>query len=196
MKPLTSHPIFRGPITDVQLARDGAWENAWRFSPDHTPDDSKWRSYFSGRDEIAFEAFFGAAFFGVRFTGEFAAVSQRASACVAAARSARNGGEFFAELESRTGLGAWGTVVDLAEIGAVNAWRSVGAHRLEPSSADAIELVGSLADSPLGRNRAHPKAIEFASASPVPHWFALPVSHAPDHAIDAALLAVALESIR
>ncbi|MBA4137037.1 MAG: hypothetical protein C0518_06955 [Opitutus sp.] len=196
MRPLTAHPAFGGPITRVQFARDGEWETAWSFAPDRAPGDADWQAYLAGRREVAFEVFFGAAFFGVRITGEEADVIARASACLAATHAARDGIAFFAELKRRTGLGLWGAKVDFAEIGAVNAWRTVGALRFDPQNADAETLLARLESSPLVRNRTHPKAIEFAFAAPVPHWFALPVSRAPAHEFDAALLAAALASVR
>lgn len=196
MTPLTEHAAFRGPITLVQLARDGAWENAWSFPPTTEPSGTDWETYLADRREIAFEVFFGAAFFGARFMGEPRRVCPAATACLTAVRAAQGGEDFFAALARLTGLHDWGARIDWAEIGAVNAWRSVGPHRFDIQRADPESLVRSLAESPLGRDRTRAKAVEFAGAAPVPHWFALPLSRGAPHQIEPGLLAAALASVR
>jgi hypothetical protein len=103
-----------------------------------------------------------------------------------------DGAAFFADLTRRLGLGALGREVAFAEVGAVNAWRSVGAFRID-RLGDVSErfdaLWQALGASAVGRDVSHRKAIEFACEQPVPHWFALPVSQpvAP-FALDAAAL--------
>lgn len=196
--PLTQYAAFRVPPTAVQLAHGGDWEHGRRWEIGRLPDEAELARCAGGKEELAFELFFDAAFFGVRFTGSPAAVGERIRDCFAAARAAHDGADFFAELSARTGLHGWGAKVDFAEVGAVNAWKSIGAVRVEGlpvEEADFEEWWHAIARSPVARETAHPKAVEFACSAPVPHWFALPVSTSePPHAPDRGLLRAAVRA--
>lgn len=176
---LTGHPAFSTGPHAGQFAKGGAWESAWSFLAGRPPTSSELDAFLAGSGEVAFEAFFGGAFFGVRWTGPVAEVRDRSRACVAAWEAAVDGADFFSRLSHLTGLRGWGREVAFAEVGAVNAWRSVGAFRApEPAQAlrDFDGLWEALQRTPLAAEAAHPKAVELACKVPVPHWFALPVS--------------------
>ena len=84
-----------------------------------------------------------------------------------------------------------------AEIGAVDAWRSVGAFHIDdPKIAlqDIDQLLSQLSESAVGKDSVHLKAIEFAfsNGDGTNHWIALPISDGPK--IVAAMLRTALES--
>jgi hypothetical protein len=196
--PLTDCPAFRIPPTAVQLAHGGDWENCRRWDIARLPDEAEIARGLAGREEMAFELFGGTAFCGVRFTGSPATVGERIRACFAAARAAHRGADFFAELSARTGLTGWGAKVDFAEVGAVNAWKSTGAVRAEglpAAEADFAAWWQAIARSPVARETAHPKAVEFACSAPTPHWFALPISAAvPPYAPDRDLLRAAVRA--
>jgi hypothetical protein len=197
---LADYPAFRTAPSRVQLARNRAWEEAWSRSVDQLPTPAELSPLIGDASEIAFEIFFGAAFFGVRWTGAPAEVRQCTQACFAAARNATSATGFLAALTARTDWEGWGGTIAFAEIGAVNAWRSTGAVRLDclPRPDEPLDFLWrTLADSALARERAHPKAIEFACPAPVPHWFALPVSDAvPPFAVERALVQRALADAR
>lgn len=189
---MIDHPAFR-PRPDLgQFAKDGQWEAAWPFPASAVPTPERIHAYLAGATEVAFEAFFGSAFFGVRLRGTPQETARLAAACAIALGHAVDGAAFFADLTRSLGLGALGREVTFAEVGAVNAWRSVGAFKID-RLGDASErfdaLWQALGASAVGRDVSHRKAIEFACERPVPHWFALPVSQvAPPFALDAVAL--------
>ncbi len=173
------HPAFQSRPTTGQFAKDGAWESAWSFTADRPPTSGELDAFLADSAEVAFEAFFGGAFFGVRWTGPASEVRDRSRACVTAWETAVDGADFFSRLGRLTGLRGWGREVAFTEVGAVNAWRSVGAFRApEPARAlrDFDGLWQALQRTPLAAEAAHPKAVELACEAPAPHWFALPVS--------------------
>jgi hypothetical protein len=193
------HPAFQPRPHLAQFARGGSWEAAWSFGRDSVPAQAECLAYLDGAGEVAFEAFFGDAFFGVRIEGDAGRVAGQAVACALAFAGARDGADFFARLEEGCGWQGLGcSAPSFTELGAVNAWRSVGSHRLAPpeealSRLDA--LWPALSGTPLARDVAHRKALEFAYERPVPHWFALPVSSGvPPHALSRDLLGQALAS--
>lgn len=195
---LTECAAFRVPPTAVQLAHGGDWEHCRRWEIGRLPDEAELARCANGEEALAFELFFGTAFFGVRFTGSPTAVGERIRDCFAAARAALGGADFFAELSARTGLHGWGAQADFAEVGAVNAWKSIGAVRVEGlpvAETDFEAWWQAIARSPVARETAHPKAVEFACSAPVPHWFALPVSTPePPPAPDRGLLRAAVRA--
>lgn len=193
------HPAFQPRPHLAQFARGGSWETAWAFGRDSTPAQAEWRAYLDGAGEVAFEAFFGDAFFGVRIEGDAGRVTEQAGACVMAFGDACDGADFFARLQDGCGWQGLGrSAPSFTELGAVNAWRSVGSHRLAPPEEALSQLDAlwpALSSTPLARDQAHRKALEFAYERPVPHWFALPVSSAlPPHALSRDLLRQALAS--
>lgn len=195
---MIGHPAFQLAPRLGQFARDGLWEAAWAFDPDSPPGDAALRDYLQGAGEVAFEAFFGEAFFGVRRRGEPAELAAFARACVTALRGSGDAPAFLAALTRRTGLGGWGRAIAFAEVGAVNAWRSVGPFRM-PAAREALAqfepLWQALGATPLARHAQHRKAVEFACEEPLPHWFALPVSSPqPPFALERQLLLGALQA--
>jgi hypothetical protein len=87
-----------------------------------------------------------------------------------------------------------------AEIGCVNAWRSVGALRMAPPHVALCSgfepLWRQLTAHPVGQNTRHAKAIEFGYEQPLAHWFGLPVSTPGEpHAVSEALLRQALGTV-
>ncbi|MBX3604617.1 MAG: hypothetical protein KF788_05075 [Piscinibacter sp.] len=188
-------PQFRSAPTRIQFAKDGAWEQAWAFAGGGLPPRSDLRAYLAGRTEIAFEAFFGRSFFGVRFVGEPAEVEAFAARCLDTAE-VRGPLEVF---RRRLGLPLLDEMPAFAEVGCVNAWRSVGAIRIWERGQPAMDfgtMWSAALRSAAGRDTSHAKAIEFAYESPLPHWLGLPVSepHERNH-LSAALLRDALNLV-
>jgi hypothetical protein len=192
------HPAFHAAPTLVQFTSTGHWEDAWSFAPSACPDTSALRDYLVGCSEVAFEVFFGEAFFGARVLAPVHDVEQRVLAFVNCVRSARDGKALFPRLQDQGFLHAAGAGAAFTEIGAVNAWRSVGAVKL-PAPQQALRQIDAwwpaLQASAVGQNTTHPKAIEFAYEAQIAHWYALPASpkHAP-YALSKALVQAALEA--
>ncbi|MGN6085233.1 hypothetical protein [Trinickia sp.] len=179
MASIIDHPAFQPRPTLAQFAKGGQWEAAWAFGIDDAPSPEQVRDYLDGATEVAFEAFFDFAFFGIRLRGIAQETVRRAVECVAAFRSAVDGASFFTDLSRRLELDTLGHDLKFVEVGAVNAWRSVGPFRIDrliDFSEGFDPLWRSLSASSVGSDVLHRKAIEFAYDLPVPHWFALPVS--------------------
>ena len=171
-----SLPQFSSAPTLCQFAKDGVWEEAWSFPSDRLPSLPELESYLANRTEIAFEAFFGRAFFGVRLSGTTPEVKAFSIQCLKAASTQAS---FFDALRHELGCPVLGQKPDFAEVGCVNAWRSKGGFRIaQPQPcASEFELLWDLIEgSPVGSDTDHPKAIEFAFKQPLEHWFGIPVS--------------------
>jgi hypothetical protein len=142
---------------------------------------------------LAFEAFFGRWFFGIRITGSPSKVETLATQCVGAVRAQQL---FFDVLRQALGCPIRGQQPAFAEVGCVDAWRRVGAirvNRLQWDGSEFERLWFSLADSAVNRNTTHAKAIEFAFEEPLAHWFGLPVSTPGEpHRLSEVLLRQAL----
>ena len=192
---MNSLPQFRTAATRFQFAKDGHWEQAWGFRVGCLPARSDLHAYLDQRTEVAFEAFFGRSFFGVRFVGEPAEVEAFAARCLDAA-TARGPLEVF---RRQLGLASLDEVPAFADVGCVNAWRSVGAVRIWKRGQAAMDFEAvwrAALRSPAGRDSSHPKAIEFAYESPLPHWLGLPVSEPQDrNPLSAGLLRDALSLV-
>jgi len=177
MLPSVTH--FASTPTSGQFAKEGAWEHAWSFPSTCLPDEASVCAYLGKSSEVAFEAFFGDAFFGARLAGQPSAVESFANKCIQALHAASRGESFMAAFREHTRLDRLGKDVAFAEVGCVNAWRSVGAFRIQdPRGAlsDLEPLWAALEHSPVGRDALHRKAIEFAFDHPLPHWFGIPIS--------------------
>lgn len=118
--------------------------------------------------EVACEAFFGSAFFGVRYVGPdvrgFVASFSRALATP----------DFFGAFADLP----LGQDFEFAEVGAEGAWRSIGAYRFDPLLP--VEVVWEQGGkTQVWADTSHAKALEFtyANGDGTSHWFALPVSH-------------------
>jgi hypothetical protein len=175
------HPAFQGRPTSAQFAKNGSWETAWSFTPTDCPSPATLLAYLQEAREIAFEVFFGDAFFGIRFEGTAIEVMGFARHCVESFGQSHSGTVFFTALESARNWAGLGRDIVFAEVGAVNAWKSVGAQRL-PRPRNAISdfeaLWANLSQTPLATEVNHKKAVEFACDVPAKHWFALPVNEA------------------
>lgn len=171
-----SLPQLMSKSTTCQFAKDGVWEQAWAFPSDRPPSLPTLDDYLDNRTEIAFEAFFGRAFFGVRFSGTAPEVRAFSIMCLKAVCAQAS---FFDTLRNEIGCPSLEQKSDFAEIGCVNAWRSIGAFRisdLQPAISEFELLWHAICDSPVGRDTDHAKAIEFAFKQPLEHWFGIPVS--------------------
>ena len=153
---MINHPAFAGRPDFGKVAVAGVWEEAVTFAPGEVPEVRC--------DDVAAEAFWGKAFFGMR-TADLAWFSH-----------AMTEPDFFAVIDP--------DVRELAfmEIGAEGAWRSVGAFRFtgEPDWE-------ALAASPVWQDTTHDKALEFAYDGGR-CWFALPLGRRLERArVEAAL---------
>ena len=193
---LPSAPYFTITPTSGQFAKEGAWEHAWSFASHTLPDNAALSGYLGTATEVAFEAFFGEAFFGARLSGPPPAIRAFADQCLQAMCAAAQGESFMAALGQRLPFGPIREKISFAEVGAVNAWRSVGAFRIpDPHLAlsDFESLWAALESSPVGQDTQHRKAIEFAFDHPLAHWFGIPVStQETPHQISRVLLRDAL----
>ncbi len=169
---------FQGLPTTGQFAQAGAWETAWSFGADAPPTDAALIAYLDGCTELAFEAFFGHAFFGLRFAGTPAQVQGFALEALAVMRASRDG-SFFAQMRQRFQLPLADAALAFTELGCVNAWKSVGAVRFDDPQAAAAAFDDTwrlVQASPLARDTHHVKALEYAFEAPLAHWFGVPVS--------------------
>ena len=172
--------LFQGPPTTAQFAKAGAWESAWSFDADQPPADDAVVAYLDDCTELAFEAFFGQAFFGVRLAGTPAQVRAFAFEGLAALRASRDG-SFFEQVRQRFQLPVQGAPVAFTELGCVNAWKSIGTLRFDDPQAAAAAFDDTWRQaqaSPLARDTRHVKALEYAFHAPLAHWFGVPVSEA------------------
>ena len=195
---MIKHSAFKALPDKGQFAKNGAWEDAWAFPQSMCPPHAQIRDYLAGATEVAFEAFFGDAFFGARFHGTAPDVVQFASSCIDALRLAADGADFFSRMSQNKYLDGFGQEIAFCEIGAVNAWQSVGSHKIglpQDALQDFDALWSMVASSPLAASTTHGKAIEFAGHSPIHHWFALPISSShPPFALNRELLHQALQA--
>lgn len=179
MRPLTaidSLQQFTSAPTMCQFAKDGLWESAWSFPIDRPPPLPELDAYLAHRTEIAFEAFFGDAFFGVRLSGTASEVKAFSVRCLKALRAQAS---FFDTLQREIGCPCLGQKPDFVEVGCVNAWRSIGAFRmtdLVPTTPEFELLWSQICNSSVGRDTEHAKAIEFAFKHPLEHWFGIPIT--------------------
>ena len=194
---LDAFPDFKSAPSSYQFARAGQWEKAWSFSPASRPSPSEFEAYIADSNEIAFEAFFGHAFFGARKRGSAQELIDFCTKCLKAVRSKES---FFDSFRRDIGCPVTGQLPEFAEIGCVNAWRSIGAFKIHSAQLSYLEfepLWHSIQDSPVGCDLHHAKAIEFAFSRPLEHWFGLPISVAEQsNLISKTLLFQTLESAR
>jgi hypothetical protein len=176
---MLQHPAFRVRPTSAQFAKCGSWETAWSFTQLDSPSRTALSAYLGGAREVAFEVFFGDAFFGVRFEGNPKDVEKFSRHCIESFCNTSVGSEFFEALQMALSWTGLGRNALFTEVGAVNAWKSVGAHRLPPPNQalqDFDNLWKDISQTILATETTHKKAIEFAYDTPAEHWFALPVN--------------------
>ena len=123
---LMAHPFFQSRPTLGQFAKDGVWEEAWSFSVADCPEATTVEAFCGSAVEVAFEAFFGEAFFGARCKGTPQEVIDFATRCTNAFAAATCGESFFRALFEPNELLHVGRKPVKAEAGAVNAWKSLG----------------------------------------------------------------------
>lgn len=177
---LSTSTAFQGAPTTAQFAKTGSWETAWSFDADRPPTEAAVIAYLDHCTELAFEAFFGHAFFGVRLVGTPAQVEAFAFEGLRALGASRDGG-FFDQMRQRFQLPLPGAPLAFAELGCVNAWQSIGTVRFDDprAAAEAFDDTWQAVQaSPLSRDTRHVKALEFAFDAPLAHWFGVPVSEA------------------
>ncbi|MBK6764639.1 MAG: hypothetical protein IPG68_15855 [Micrococcales bacterium] len=175
---MTRH--FQSTPDSGKLAVAGEWECAVGFRPGEVPD-------LGGiSDEVACEAFFGDAFFGVRRRGPVAALEAFVTAFTGAMAAAADGPSFFTAVRTDLGIPLRETFL-FAELGAEGAWHSMGAVRL-----DMPVVWEKITATPVWQDTTHAKAVEFCydNGDDTTHWFALPVSR--DGRMVPALLSQAL----
>jgi hypothetical protein len=173
---IDSFPQFKSKPTIFQFAQDGLWESAWSFSHDCMPTHIELVTYLAQRTEVAFEAFFGHSFFGARMTGSTLEVEAFSIKCLQAVDAKES---FFSVFQRELGCPVSDQQPSFAEIGCVNAWRSVGAIHISDAQLTPPEfeyLWRLVKESSVGRDIRHAKAIEFAFEHPLAHWFGVPVS--------------------
>ncbi len=175
-------PLFNAPPSLGKMAAGGEWERAEVFQPGGFTSEAEVKRYLGSKDEIACEAFFGDAFFGARKRGTPEDLLRFVLDFNRALASSANGRDFFRRVAEKPGIPV-GRDFLFAEVGAVDAWKSVGSFRIEDPRAALRhfkELSSRLERSPAGRERAHLKAVEFAfGGGGCEHWIALPVSEGP-----------------
>ncbi len=195
---MIKNDIFKKSPNLGQLAVNGEWERAVAFEPGRFCELEEARRYLGSRREVAFEAFFDDAFFGIRHTGESENLSQIIVNYSRAISSSGNGYEFFKIISQDSAI-CLAQKFKHAEIGAVNAWNSVGAFLIaDPiaSLSDFDEMWKNISLAPVSHNTTHRKAIEFAfdNGDGTTHWFAFPIStDAPPFEIEMDKLKNALE---
>lgn len=173
MRPVIDDPRFATAPTFGKFAVAGRWEESVTFQPSRFPSEAQVRAHLGESQEVACEAFFGSAFFGVRTYGPD--VARFVTAFADAMGTAPDGAAFF------TSMADIGVVLEtgfaFAELGAEGAWASVGPLRIDnPCTVDVADLWAQILASPVGRDTTHPKALEFTYTGGLTHWFALPVS--------------------
>lgn len=179
---ILGNPLFNAPPSLGKMAAGGEWERAEVFQPGGFTSEAEVKRYLGSKDEIACEAFFGDAFFGARNRGTPEELLRFVLDFNRALASSASGRDFFRRVAERPGIPV-GNAFLFAEVGAVDAWKSVGPFRIEDPCAALEhfkELLSKLERSPAGREREHNKAVEFAfDGGGCEHWIALPVSEGP-----------------
>lgn len=189
---------FEEKLTSAQFARNGCWENRWKLDRNVRPDHRRLQEYLSGATEIAFEVFVGKSFFGIRIQAEPDEVYRLSMALWCYFCMFDTGKQFIDHLERVESWSLLKGAPAMVEIGAVNAWRSVGAFRLRASKLRLTEfqkIFSSILQTPLARDRKHVKALEIGYLQPVIHWLGLSISDLQEpFAISRQMLFDALQS--
>lgn len=193
---MQAHPAFATAPDSIKVAVDGAWEQAVTLRVGEDLSSLAMVSVDSASD-VACEAFFESAFFGVRHVGTPRQLSDFVGTFAAAAASSDSGPALFERIAAAGGVEV-GRHFRYCELGAEGAWRSVGPMRIEDPAAalaDSDTLWAAVCSAPVAHDTSHPKALEFTFANrpgldDTTHWFALPVS--VGNRIDRAALESAL----
>jgi hypothetical protein len=89
------------------------------------------------------------------------------------------GKKFFDALQNGLKLSLFTSPLAYVEIGAVNAWRSVGGFKISNipmNKHEFDEVFSALQQSNVVKDKSHRKAIEFPFDFPLSHWLAMPIS--------------------
>jgi hypothetical protein len=177
---MINHPCFNQAPTIGKMAMNGNWESAAIFKPGSFTTEREVREYIGDRREVACEAFFKDAFLGVRRQGDPEYLISFVLGFAKALESSCSGSELSETLTKRFNIPV-GVHFRFAEIGAVDAWKSVGPLNIPDPHVALVgfdQLLRELAQSSVGQERHHAKAIEFAydNQDGTTHWIALPIS--------------------
>lgn len=171
--------LFEDPPSIGQFALNGIWEKALSFEVDKPPSIDELREYLAGNNELAFELFFGASFFGVRFIGPPAFVLELSQHCLICLNNSLDVDSFITGVGNHAFCGELCHKATHMEVGAINAWKSVGSYLL-PTPAQTLgnidDLWSEICATQLIDDVKHPKAIEFVYSDPHPHWLGFPIS--------------------
>jgi hypothetical protein len=171
--------LFENPPSIGQFALNGIWEKALSFGVDKPPSIDELREYLAGKNELAFELFFGASFFGVRFIGTPALILELSQHCLICLNNSLDADSFITAVGNHASCGELCHEVTHMEVGAINAWKSVGSYLL-PTPAQTLgnidELWSEICATQLTNDVKHPKAVEFVYTDPRPHWLGFPIS--------------------
>ena len=108
---LVQHPAFQALLNYAQFAKQGDREDAWKLKAMDFPEQEAIVNYLNEAEEVAFEVFFGDAFFGVRFRGTAEDVRRGAFACVKAYHSHSVNAPIFSTLSKLLDVPTWGQTV-------------------------------------------------------------------------------------
>jgi hypothetical protein len=177
---MIQHRAYSAPASLMKIAFDGEWEKAQIFERGALKNKEDARVLVAGQCEVACEAFFGDAFFGVRRRGVPDELVTFVWVFASRMANAKTGHIFFEHLTRELNIPI-AQKFKFAEVGAVDAWKSVGPFEIKnPLYAlhNWDQFMTSLRASAVWREQEHVKAVEFAfdNGDGTTHWFALPVS--------------------
>jgi len=180
MMGLIQHPSFFAAPTHGKMATDGEWEKAGIFRPGSFTEERDVVHYLKSRNEVACECFFDDAFFGTRRIGPTDHLVEFVLSFMRNLGRSQSGSKLFEALRSELNIKI-SEHFAFAEIGAVDAWKSIGAFRIDNplGPLNSFEsFYEALSASPVGQDRTYKKAIEFAfdNLDGTYHWIALPIS--------------------
>ncbi len=177
----------------AQFAINGIWEEAFSFTQNSIPKQKIISEKFSGIDDLAFEAFFDNSFFGLRNNSKYTSL-EFSKICIKNFLNCSNGYELLENLALDLHSEPFLRKLEFLELGAVNAWKSVGSVKLELN--DLIINWEELSKASVFKDKEHIKSIELAYSGTFKHWFALPVSSSePPYSIDRELFNSVLRRI-
>jgi len=169
----------------AQFAVDGIWEEAFSFMQGKEPNDEILEKKFLDKDDLAFEAFFDNSFFGLRNNSKYTSL-EFSKICTKNFSICSNGYELLKNLAVDLESEPFFNKLEFLELGAVNAWRSVGSVKFELNNL--ANSWHQLLKAPVFKDEKHLKVIELAYNGTFKHWYALPVSKKdPPYDIDREL---------
>ncbi len=123
-----------------QFAKNGIWEHAWSFDTRNPPLIHELETYLEGANEVAFELFFGASFFGIRFKGASSYLLELAMHCLECMCSVTDFDSYVIALGKHPLCGKLCNEITHMEVGAVNAWKSVESFPMPEPSQVLVEF--------------------------------------------------------